>query len=858
MNELPPGLARRRLLARAALWWERLWPALWPALALLGAFLLVALLDLPRLLVPGLHAVLLAGFAAAVVFAVVRGLRRLARPAVAEADRRLERVSGLAHRPLAALSDTPAGNAPPEQLALWRAHVARAMAQVRRLRVGWPHPGLAARDPHALRGALVVALVAAVCIAGDDAPHRLLRAVAPGFAAAPVPAPPRVEAWVTPPAYTGLAPLFLDPAGGSVSVPAGSRLSLSLTGGTGGEPVLALDEDRQPMRALDSASFAAERDLPHGGRLSVQRDGRALASWDLAVMVDAPPTVAFAEPPGRVPGRSPMVRLPWQAADDWGLAGLRAELRLRDRPAAPPLIVEIPLPGGAPKSARGTHQSDLTAHPWAGLPVIARLLARDGAGQEGRSAETALDLPEREFHHPVAQALIAVRKRLSVAPGERRWAQGELDRLSLEPDAFDNDTSVYLGMRSARHRLLRDRQPGAIAGVQSLLWELAIRLEEGAAERTARALAEAREALREALERQERGEQVSREEIDRLMRALRDAIDRHMQALADEARRQQAEAQDPRDLQRLDQQEIERRADQLREAMRENRTEDARRELAELERMLEQLQNARPEHGQGRQRNAQQRQRGKQQMGALQDMVQREGGLLDNSHQRAGEDAAPPRPGQPRAPRPGQFPPRIPPQARQPEPPSATDAQQRETDRRQQEALRRALGELMQQFGDLTGDVPQPLAEADQAMREAGQALQAGRDGQARDAQQRAIEALQEGGREMSRQMAQQFGPQGEPGEGGEGEQDGQGSANNGQDRSGRDSARRGEEGRDPLGRRTREGPAGSDEGSDVVVPEEAEASRTRAIQEELRRRGAERTRPQPELDYIDRLLRRF
>jgi hypothetical protein len=36
------------------------------------------------------------------------------------------------------------------------------------------------------------------------------------------------------------------------------------------------------------------------------------------------------------------------------------------------------------------------------------------------------------------------------------------------------------------------------------------------------------------------------------------------------------------------------------------------------------------------------------------------------------------------------------------------------------------------------------------------------------------------------------------------------------------------------------------------------EQARTRAIQEELRRREAERTRPQPELDYIDRLLKQF
>src|SRR5690606_33716446 len=142
------------------------------------------------------------------------------------------------------------------------------------------------------------------------------------------------------------------------------------------------------------------------------------------------------------------------------------------------------------------------------------------------------------------------------------------------------------------------------------------------------------------------------------------------------------------------------------ESMRENRTEDARRELAELERMLEQLEAGRPERGQARERNARQRERGEQQMGALQDMVQRQGTLLDHSHQRAGEAVEPPRSG--RLLRPRQPPQRERSPSQQPPGAAQQEAEQRDLDRRQQDALRRALGELMQQFGDLTGDIPAP------------------------------------------------------------------------------------------------------------------------------------------------------
>ena len=60
----------------------------------------------------------------------------------------------------------------------------------------------------------------------------------------------------------------------------------------------------------------------------------------------------------------------------------------------------------------------------------------------------------------------------------------------------------------------------------------------------------------------------------------------------------------------------------------------------------------------------------------------------------------------------------------------------------------------------------------------------------------------------------------------------------------------------DPLGRPMRG--AGADAGGDVEVPDKASLQKAREILDELRRRAGQRTRPRPERDYIDRLLRRF
>jgi uncharacterized protein (TIGR02302 family) len=865
-------LGRNRHLARLALAWEAIWPAIWPALGVLGVFLTIALLGLPLLLPGWARLVLALVSGGAVAFALWRGLRGFAWPGQEPADRRIERESGLSHRPLAALTDRPA-TADPVAQAVWEVHRARAMASISRLRVGLPRPGLAKRDPIALRAAIGLSLLAALVVAGPEAPERLRRSIA-AEVAVPVPPPPlRLEAWVTPPAYTGAAPVFLDPAGGAVSVPAGSRLQVSLSGGNGGVPELQIGTAATPFRALDARSFGVEALLEQGARLAIRRDAMEIAHWTLSVQADQPPRVEWQEAPGRA-ARGLALRLPWKVEDDWGVATLVAEIRLKARPTAPPHVIEIPLAAGQPKQARGVAGPDLSAHPWAGLDVAIVLRARDGAEQEGTSETAELTLPERSFTHPVAQQLIALRKALSVDPNGRAEARRELDRITNAPEAFEHDTTTFLALRSARHRLTRDRRPDAVAEAQEMMWEVALALEEGRAERTSRALAEARQQLREALAEAERQRQEQqngersernaeqRQETERRIQELRDAIRRHLEALAERLQRENAEAM-PFDPQNrlMDRRDLDRRTDRMREANRQDRTQDAERELAELEEMLRNLEEGRTARNEQQERRRQQRQRGEQQMGVVQDMVQRQTRMLDSGHRRAEADQQR-REAERRAQQQQNRSPwnRPSPQQEQQQQQQRAEAEQQsrgeaQREARTQRALRRALGEVMQQFGDLSGEVPPQLGRADQAMREAQEQLTEGQD--AREAQQRAIRELVEGSRQMAQQMQRQFGQQE-----GEGEEEGEEAgdmAGEGQGQGeGQDQAQDNGPGRDPLGRRTREAPGAQDNGSDTRVPDEAELMRTRRLQDELRKRGAERERPQEELDYIDRLLRRF
>ncbi|HEY6434507.1 MAG TPA: DUF4175 family protein, partial [Acetobacteraceae bacterium] len=789
--------------------------------------------DLP----PYLHLAVLAVGGVAVLVLLGRGLRGLATPDEAAADRRLERASGLRHRPLSVLRDRPTVADEAGQ-AMWQAHVVRAVNQIRRLRVGLPHPGLARRDPRALRAGLVVGLVACFGIAGSDSPARLLASLEPTLPRATAAPATQLQAWITPPAYTHIAPLFLRPEVHALSVPAGSHLTVSVTGGVG-TPVLSLDGRSTGFKRLDQGSFQADQDLVAGGHLAVHRGGGDLAGWDLTVVADQPPTAAWAEPPGPAPADAQHVRLPWRTADDYGVVSLSLEMRLRDRPSAAPIIINIPI-AGEPKSAQGVNEQDLTASPWAGLAVTARLVARDSPGQTGRSADAVFTLPERDFHNPIARALIAIRKGLSLRPDDRDTAVAGLDALLMARKAFGDDYGAYVNLSGIYYLLEHDQSAGAIPQAQQQMWELALHMEEGGLDRTARALEQARQAAQDALQKAlQNPTDPNRQALEQRLRELEQAIQNRMQALMDQLRQNGQQLPPNADAQRLNSQDMQRLAEQAREAARQGRMQDAQQRMAELERMLDALRNARPMTAE-EMRRAQQRQRGQQQMGALQDMIGRQGGLLDHTQSRQ-QSSNPDEQGD---------------NAPASQTPDA--AQQREADQRIQQALRRALGEMMQQFGDLTGKIPQSLGEADQDMRSAAQALGQGQDKAAGDAEQQAIEALQKGGQQMGQQMAQQFG-NGQSGEGSQpGDQPGLALQDGPDDGPGFGPLPGHAGRRDPLGRRFGEGHNGADETDDVTVPDQAARQRAQEIEQTLRERGADRSRPQEELNYINRLLKQF
>jgi uncharacterized protein (TIGR02302 family) len=142
------------------------------------------------------------------------------------------------------------------------------------------------------------------------------------------------------------------------------------------------------------------------------------------------------------------------------------------------------------------------------------------------------------------------------------------------------------------------------------------------------------------------------------------------------------------------------------------------------------------------------------------------------------------------------------------------------------------------QQGD-QGDGEDGLGEADSAMGDASGRLGEGNADGAVDSQGRALEALRKGAQSLAEAMQQGDG---------DGQNDGPGN------RAGRQQGS--QRGSDPLGRPLH----GREFGDDytVKIPGEIDVQRVRRILEELRRRLADPSRPQIELDYIERLLKDY
>lgn len=851
-------LAGKRLAAQIILYLEALAPRVLPILLLVAAFLALTWFGYFRHVPAWLHLATLAAFVLSLLGLLAR-LRGIDWPSTDKAYRMLEARNALAHQAIRVQEDRPSGGGAIAD-ALWREHQSRMARMIGTLRTGAPEPDIARYDRHALR-AVPLLLVAIAFAFSYSNRGGLLADVVTVRAPAETAPDVRIDAWVTPPAHTSRAPIFLtgspqgqpgEAARGEIRIPQFSELTVRVTGGGSDEAVsyqvtgetaatAILPEAEKPKDEKAEAS-KAEAKVPVAAtndartmRYKILKDGTlsvAGQTWTFVVIPDRVPEIAFDGIPKKTVASA--LEISFIAKDDYGIQEAHAEIapveQAKDaRPLYPLPEYRLDLPRRAARDAKGTTSRNLSEHPLSGKRVKITLVAKDAAGQEGRSQPVEMILPAKNFFESLAAAVAEERQVFALDANQLPRAIALNEALTIRPEETIPNLTHYLLLQSANARMKLSRTDDQMRETADYLWEIALGIEDGNLSLADRRLREAQKALSEALERN-----ASDEEIAALMKELREAMQAYIEELVRQAAKNgQMQQNAQQQGQILRQQDLQRMMDQIENLARSGARDQAQQMLSELQRMMNNLQAGRPQQGQQGQQNDAMR----QQMDKLGQLMQQQQKLMEQTFQfdqalRDRQQRGDPMPGEEGEPRPGD-----------------NGAGQQPTDQMTADQLREALKKLQEQqdtLGKQLGEIQEALkgmglepgegfGQAGREMKGASEALGEGQGESAVGSQGRALEALRQGAQNMMSQMQAMGQGQGQgPGEG---------------------VPQAGRNGRDPLGRERALNGQGPDFGGPTKVPEEIDIQRAREILEEIRRRLGTGSAPGFERDYLERLL---
>jgi uncharacterized protein (TIGR02302 family) len=835
-------LARTRTVTWAAVALERLWPLILPLLVLASLFLSLSWLGLFRLIPDALRLAITIGFGASAL-AALYPLRHFKAPTAPEIDRRIERANGLAHNPVSAQSDRLSGKGGPFAETLWREHQRRMAERLGGVGGDLPRTRVPERDPWGLRAVAALLLVTAFAFSFGPAGGRLGDAFRAHAARNVV--PPRIDAWVTPPAYTGKAPILLTAGNGEkptlFTVPEGSDVVLRVTGGGGDETLDFTDAAGNSREIAQKAVAGASQPAAAGakqfagkletdGVLSLKSGGGELDNWSFSVILDKPPVIRFAGEPKRAVNGA--LELNYEVEDDYGPASAKADFALAEpqAPGARPLYkapeMPLSLPRRGAKGPGAKSSRDLTEHVWSGTSVTVTLKATDAAGQEGSSETKTFVLPERPFTNPLARAVVEQRRILALDANQKPRVLQLMDAITLRPEDTIKNMSHYLALASAMTRLKMASTDDGLRSAADYLWEIALGIEEGDLSAAEKRLRQAQEALKQALENG-----ASDEEIEKLMKELREAMNEFLREFAERAQRDPNLAEQmPQPGQELRQSDIERMLDQIEDLAKSGSRDKAQELLSQLQNMMNNLQAGRQQRGQNSQQNSEMRQR----MDELGQIMRRQQEMMNETFRMDQMQRGQQQRGQNGQRQPGQEGERG--QEGQQGQGGMTPEEFAEALKQLQEGQGKLKGDLEALMKGLEGLGIQPnegFGDAGEAMGEAEGALGEGESERATGEQGRALEALRRGAQDMMQQMQQAM--QGDQGDGQEG-------------------GRQQSSDRDPLGRPQRS--TGPDWGTrEDVLPDEVDVQRARRILDAIRKRLGDALSPELERSYLERLL---
>ncbi len=414
-------------------------------------------------------------------------------------------------------------------------------------RPGCRRHGCRARDPIALRALVLILAVATFVAAGGERARRIVAAF--DWQGVVVPANFRLDAWVSPPTIPAKPPVILPGMRPGEQAQARRRPSRcrpaacwwcaraarrsSRSSPRAGSQEAAGDQRPQVPAETEEHRFT----ITDRGTATVRGSATTIV-WAFNAIPDRAPTIELTKDPE--PQARGAVPLSYKLEDDYGVIEAQATFALKDGAgsSASRRVRSMGRPTSrwccrrrAPATASAQTIKDLSEHPWAGADVVLTLIARDEAGNEGRSAAVAIRLPERVFQAAGERADRAAARSRARCRGARPRADRARRARDRAGEIRARDR-VYLGLRSIYWNLAQAKTDDHLRDVVQRLWSMATQLEDGNVSDAEARLRQAQDALRQALERG-----ASDEEIKKLTEELRAALDKFLQALAEEMRK---------------------------------------------------------------------------------------------------------------------------------------------------------------------------------------------------------------------------------------------------------------------------------------------------------------------------------
>ena len=586
-------ISRKQIFyAGFVLYWEQLLPVFMPVLGTFFLYILLAVGGLFSWTGDPWRLFALSGLFLFSTFWLIKNKKHLKWPSIQKIKRRLEEDSELKHRPFDSLDDQPITHCE-QTVAIWKKHQEHALDNLQNLQIKPPKKTWLSRDRFSLYVPVFLLFLTLFFFLKDQASNRLTEAFQPSWLLAHN-TNIHVQAWITPPSYNEKSPKLLPDPGKTKNIPIlkGSRLT-ALISGSAHKPSVSFYPSKKTgsirIKKLEKQSYQLSLPpfLQQGKQSIILKTKGFQKKYAFQILPDLPPQIAFLNTkhsPQKTEKKTTsqnhpdktdeILRFEYTASDDYGLKSVhlliltdpKAENQKTNKTHPEDKISLSFYPAGTPTQIQESASLNLTEHRYAGQSVWLQLEAKDNLGQTAHSIPQKHILPKQIFINPLAKAIIEQRKMLLLSdqpyhplkPAQTKTiddfkntpvfaienikehlgrAPKEIKKLARMmratldvPKTYFQDASVYLSLQYVLSRIQRAQQKQDLTALDAILWSIAQKVEFGNLANALKALKTAEENLSNALVQNN-----SEREIALSFERYQNAVKRYLRVLAQNA-----------------------------------------------------------------------------------------------------------------------------------------------------------------------------------------------------------------------------------------------------------------------------------------------------------------------------------